>query len=160
MPSRISSKNEVTLRRVSSMVRSFLSEMRSIAEELLSRGLRKSMQSMNPPDGNPSSNIMISLISSVRRRRLRILPGSVQNSSVAALSAAYDVEHLSEMMDLILSKPIFCSSLWSIISVLFSKSENSVLVLVYFSLRSPKDLLRRSFSSLMFCIGVTLPPVT
>ncbi len=82
------SKNEMTLRRVSSMVLSFLREMRSIAEELLSRGLRKSMQSMKPPDGKLSSNIMIRRISSVRRSLLRICLTSVENVSVAVRPAA------------------------------------------------------------------------
>lgn len=82
------SKNEMTLRRVSSIVLSFLREMRSIAEELLSRGLRKSMQSMKPPDGKLSSNIMIRRISSVRRSLLRICLTSVENVSVAVRPAA------------------------------------------------------------------------
>ena len=114
------SKNPTTLRRVSSMVLSFLRDMRSMAEELLSRGLRKSMQSMKPPDGNPSSNIMISLISSVRTRRLRISEALLENLSFAVLSAAYVVEHLSDMICLILSNPILYSSLVSILSKSFS----------------------------------------
>ena len=121
-PSLTSSKKEVTLRRVSSMVLSFRSESRSIAAELLSSGLRKSMQSMKPPDGKLSSNIIMSLISSVRRSLLRIFPGLLEKVSVAVLSAAYAVEHLSEMILLMRSNPSFCSSLESIVCIFPSKS--------------------------------------
>ena len=113
-PSFTSSKNEVTLRRVSSMVLSLRIEIRSMAAELVSSGLRKSIQSMKPPDGKPSSNIMMSLISSVRRSLLRIFAALVEKVSVAVLSTAYDVEHLSEMIRLIRSNPSFCSNLESI----------------------------------------------
>ena len=134
------------------MVRSFLSDTRSIAEELLSRGFRKSMQSMKPPDGKLSSNIIISLISSVRRRRLRIFPGFAEKCSLAVLSAAYEVEHLSDMICLMRSNPIFCSSLVSIVVFLSSKS--------FSPYSSDNDVLSSSFNSLMFWIGVTLPPFT
>ena len=113
-PSFTSSKKAVTLRRVSSIVLSLRIEIRSIAAELVSSGLRKSIQSMKPPEGKLSSNIMISLISSVRRSLLRIFAALVEKVSVAVLSTAYDVEHLSEMILLIRSNPIFCSSLVSI----------------------------------------------
>ena len=69
---------------------------------------------MKPPDGKPSSNIMMSLISSVRRSLLRIFAALVEKVSVAVLSTAYDVEHLSEMIRLIRSNPSFCSNLESI----------------------------------------------
>ena len=121
-PSFIPSKNDVTFRRVSSIVLSLRSERRSIAAELVSRGLRKSMQSMKPPDGKLSSNIIMRRISSVRRSLLRICDGLVEKVSVAVLSTAYDVEHLSEMRFLILSNPIFCSSLLSIVLFFSSKS--------------------------------------
>ena len=114
------SKNAVTLRKVSSIVFSFLSDMRSIAEELLSSGFRKSMQSMNPPEGKLSSNIIIRRISSVRSSLLRMCEGLVEKVSVAVLSAAYAVEHLSDMICLTLSNPIFCSSLVSMFLFLFS----------------------------------------
>ena len=109
------SKNDVTLRKVSSIVRSFLSETRSIAEELLSSGFRKSMQSMKPPDGKLSSNIMISLISSVSNSLFLMVAALVEKVSAAVLSEAYSVEHLSDIMRLIRSNPIFCSNLWSIL---------------------------------------------
>ena len=115
-PSLTSSKKAVTLCRVSSIVLSFRRDIRSIAAELFSNGTRKSMQSMNPPQGKLSSNIIISLISSVSSSLFLILAASVQNSSVATLSDAYAVEHLSEMMLLILSNPNFCSTLESIIT--------------------------------------------
>ena len=114
-PSLTPLKKFVTFLRVSSMVLSFLSDMRSIAEELLSSGLRKSMQSMNPPDGKLSSNIMMSLISSVSTSLLRISAGSVEKVSVAVLSVAYAVEHLSETICLTRSNPSFCSNLLSIV---------------------------------------------
>ena len=130
-PSLMLSKNDVTLRSVSSIVLSFLKDIRSMAAELRSSGLRKSMQSMNPPDGKLSSNIMIRRISSVRSSLLRIWDGLVEKVSVAVLSAAYDVEHLSDMICLILSNPIFCSSLVSICLFLFSNylSPNILLFL-------------------------------
>ena len=121
-----------------------------MAEELLSSGFRKSMQSMKPPDGNPSSNIMMSLISSVSIRRLRISPALLENTSAAVLSAAYVVEHLSDIMLLILSNPIFCSNL---VSMFFN-----FYILVYYC--SPIDSVRRSLSSLMFWIDVTCPAFT
>ena len=121
-PSLMPSKNEVTLRRVSSMVLSFLMDRRSIAAELLSSGFRKSMQSMNPPDGKLSSNIIMRRISSVRSSLLRMCAGLVEKVSVAVLSAAYAVEHLSEMILLMRSNPIFCSSLVSIVLFFSSKS--------------------------------------
>ena len=114
-------KKDVTFLSVSSIVLSFLSDMRSMAEEVLSSGLRKSMQSMNPPDGKLSSNIMISLISSVRSSLLRISAWSAEKVSVAVLSDAYAVEHLSEIICLTRSNPSFCSSLLSIVILFFSK---------------------------------------
>ncbi len=51
--------------------------------------------------------------------------GLVEKVSVAVLSAAYAVEHLSEMILLMRSNPIFCSSLVSI--VLFSLPNLSLL---------------------------------
>ena len=148
------SKNDVTLRRVSSIVLSLRMDMRSIAEELLSSGFRKSMQSMNPPEGKLSSNIMIRRISSVRSSLFLICEGLVEKVSVAVLSAAYAVEHLSEMICLTLSNPIFCSSRVSMNFFLVSNSFSPG----YFS--SSIEVLRRSFNSLMFWIGVTLPPLT
>ena len=123
-PSFTLSKNDVTLRRVSSIVLSLRIGSRSIADELLSRGLRKSMQSMKPPEGKLSSNIIISLISSVSRSLFLICPAFVQNVSEAVLPAAYSVEHLSEMIRLTRSNPIFCSNLVSICFLLSSKSFN------------------------------------
>ena len=104
----------MTFLRVSSMVLSFLRDIRSMAAELFSRGIRKFMQSMKPLEGKLSSNIMISLISSVSTSLLRIAEGSLEKVSVAVLSAAYSVEHLSDMICLILSNPSFCSVLISI----------------------------------------------
>ena len=151
-PSFMPSKKFVTFLKVSSIVRSLRSDIRSIADELLSSGLRKSIQSMNPPEGKPSSNIMISRISSVRSRRLRIWASFVENVSAAVLSAAYVVEHLSDMICLMRSNPIFCSSLVSMNVCLSSKS---------FSPYSfDNEALNNSFNSLMFCIGVTLPLFT
>lgn len=80
------------------------------------------MQSMKPPDGKLSSNIMMRRISSVSSRRLRMWEGLVEKVSVAVLSAAYAVEHLSEIMFLMRSNPIFCSSLLSIVLFFSSKS--------------------------------------
>ena len=128
------------------MVLSFLSDMRSMAEELLSSGFRKSMQSMNPPDGKLSSNIMISLISSVSSSLLRICPALVQNVSVAVLSAAYAVEHLSEMMLLTRSNPIFCSKRWSICILLSSKTFQSY----YLNLQNYQDYSIYRPTSLIF----------
>ena len=87
-PSFMPSKNEVTFLSVSSIVLSLRSDSRSIADELLSSGLRKSMQSMNPPDGNPSSNIIMRRISSVRSSLLRMCAWLVEKVSVAVLSTA------------------------------------------------------------------------
>ena len=140
-PSFTPSKKFVTFRSVSSMVLSLRRDTRSMAEDVFSSGFRKSMQSMNPPDGKESSNIMISLISSVRSRRPRICPPFVEKFSFAALSAAYVVEHLSDMICLIRSNPIFCSSLVSICVFLSSNS---------FPPYSPSEAFRSSFSSLMF----------
>ena len=127
-PSFMPSKNDVTFLRVSSMVLSFLRDRRSIAAELLSSGLRKSMQSMKPPDGKLSSNIMMRRISSVRSSRLRMCDGFVEKVSVAVLSAAYAVEHLSAMICLMRSNPIFCSSLVSMILFLSSNSFAFILL--------------------------------
>ena len=110
------------------------------------------MQSMNPPDGNPSSNIMMSLISSVSRRRFLIVLGFVVKISVPAFSAAYDVEHLSDMICLMRSNPIFCSNLVSMDIFLSSKS--------FPPYSSDSDVLKSSLSSFMFCMAVTLPPLT
>ena len=101
------------------------------------------MQSMNPLDGNPSSNIMMSLISSVSSSLFLIIDVFVEKVSVAVLSAAYAVEHLSAMIFLTLSKPIFCSNLLSI------------PVIPY-----PNDSPSNSFNSFIFCILVTFPPLT
>ncbi len=65
---------------------------------------------------------MMRRISSVSSNLLRMCEGFVEKVSVAVLSAAYAVEHLSEIICLILSKPIFCSSL---LSILFFLSSNS-----------------------------------
>ena len=144
------------------MVLSFLMDSRSIAAELLSRGLRKSMQSMKPPDGKLSSNIMMRRISSVRSSLLRMCDGLVEKVSVAVLSAAYAVEHLSEMICLMRSNPIFCSSLLSIVLFFSSKSFSPICAVPVtgYGNYSPKAVFRRSFSSLMLLIGVTLPAVT
>lgn len=48
--------------------------------------------------------------------------GLAEKVSVAVLSAAYAVEHLSDMILLILSNPIFCSSLVSIVLFFSSNS--------------------------------------
>ena len=127
-PSLMPSKNDVTFLRVSNMVLSFLRDRRSIAAELLSSGLRKSMQSMKPPDGKLSSNIMMRRISSVRSSLLRMCDGLVEKVSVAVLSAAYAVEHLSAMICLMRSNPIFCSSLVSMILFLSSNSFAFILL--------------------------------
>ena len=81
------------------------------------------MQSIRPLVGKLSSNIIISLISSVRSKRCLISFSLFENLSVAVLLTAYDVEHLLAMKDLTLSKPSFCSSLMSMVLViLVSKS--------------------------------------
>ena len=139
----MSSKKAVTFLRVSSIVLSFLKDKRSIADEVLSNGFRKSMQSMNPPDGNESSNIMMSLISSVRSRRFLICDALFEKVSVAARSVAYTVEHLSDMICLIRSNPIFCSNLTSIPAISY-----------------PSDSPNRSLSSLMLLICFTCPALT
>ena len=72
----------------------------------------------------------MSLISSVSRSRLRIWVWLVEKVSVAVLSAAYEVEHRSEMIRLIRSNPIFCSSLVSIEFFLSSKSVPPVRILL------------------------------
>ena len=56
--------------------------------------------------------------------------GLVEKVSVAVLSAAYDVEHLSDMILLILSNPIFCSSLVSIVLFFSSNSFSPLCGLV------------------------------
>ena len=127
-PSFMPSKKDVTFLSVSSMVLSFLRDRRSMAAELLSSGLRKSMQSMKPPDGKPSSNIIMRRISSVRSSLLRMCDGFVEKVSVAVLSAAYAVEHLSAIMCLMRSNPIFCSSLVSMILFLSSNSFPFILL--------------------------------
>jgi capsular exopolysaccharide synthesis family protein len=78
--------------------------------------------------------------------------GKLENVSVAVLSAAYVVEHLSDMICLILSNPNFCSSLVSMNVFLSSKS--------YSPYSFDNEVLNNSFNSLIFCIGVTLPPLT
>ena len=73
------------------------------------------MQSIYPLVGKPSSNIRIRRISSVRSRRPRISFTDAENSSVAALDAAYSVLHLSDTAWRTRSNPSFASNLKSML---------------------------------------------
>ena len=118
------------------------------------------MQSMKPPEGKLSSNIIISLISSVSRSLFLICPAFVQNVSEAVLPAAYSVEHLSEMIRLTRSNPIFCSSLVSIY-FLFSSKTFSRIILTCKITKIIRDigLSRKYFSYFQYISSPLLPSI-
>ena len=88
-------------------------------EPSLSKGFRKGSVSIYPVVGKLSSNITMSLISSVSKSLWRMVSFFVEKDSFATLSAAYSVSQRSEMIFLILSNPSFSSSL---VSVVISRS--------------------------------------
>ena len=112
-------KKAVIFRRVSSIVLSFPRQARSILAPGFSSISRNPMQSMYPLAGKDSSNITMSLISSVSTSRLRISLASLENSSIAAFSAAYSVLHRSEIIFLILSNPS-CDSNFAVSIILLN----------------------------------------
>ena len=90
-------------------LRSLPMETTSIYEDSALRGMRKSMQSSKPWDGNESSNIRIILISSVSSSLREISATEVEKPSLPALSFEYAMEHFAQTDSLTLSKPSFCS---------------------------------------------------
>ena len=87
-PSLMPPKKCRILRTVSVAVLSLPSESVSMDDPALSSGSRNGAASMYPVVGKLSSNIIISLISSVRASLVPITPLSVENSSFSTLSAA------------------------------------------------------------------------
>ena len=74
--------------------------------------------------------------------------GLVEKVSVAVLSAAYEVEHRSEMIRLMRSNPIFCSSLVSIEFFLSSKSVSPVRILLLSERGAQQQL---EFVDVLYC---------